>query len=496
MSFDAFGFIPPINKAIQRINYVTATPIQQQCIPLVLEGKDVLASAQTGTGKTAAFSLPLLELVSRKPTSQYKRNISPNVLILSPTRELATQIDQELKRFSHFMEINVVTVVGGVSYKIQNKLLKSNVHFLVATPGRLMDMVKQKKINLKHIEALVIDEADRMLDMGFIPDIKKIFETTAPEKQVLMFTATMNKSIEKIAQQFLKNPIRIAVEQENKSNKNIHQIAYPVADYNQKKLVLVDILNEPDLNQAIIFTATKREADKLSDELYLMNHRSKTLHGDMSQRERTRTITRFKNNEIQILVATDVAARGIDVNDITHVINFDLPRQPEDYIHRIGRTGRADRKGKAISLITDKEKFMVQKIERYASVKIEIIKSPHSTSKATLIHEKKESGFKSKRRSAGRSSNNSSGKSFAQRKPSTRADFTKRNPEASFDSAKRKPEASVDSTKRNPKASFGFAKRKPSANANFAKKRIARNTTRPTEKKNKPHGRSSQMMAA
>jgi len=484
MSFDAFGFIPPINKAIQRINYVTATPIQQQCIPLVLEGKDVLASAQTGTGKTAAFSLPLLELVSRKPTSKHKRNISPNVLILSPTRELATQIDQELKRFSHFMEINVVTVVGGVSYKIQNKLLKSNVHFLVATPGRLMDMVKQKKINLKHIEALVIDEADRMLDMGFIPDIKKIFETT------------MNKSIEKIAQQFLKNPIRIAVEQENKSNKNIHQIAYPVADYNQKKLVLVDILNEPDLNQAIIFTATKREADKLSDELYLMNHRSKTLHGDMSQRERTRTITRFKNNEIQILVATDVAARGIDVNDITHVINFDLPRQPEDYIHRIGRTGRADRKGKAISLITDKEKFMVQKIERYASVKIEIIKSPHSTSKATLIHEKKESGFKSKRRSAGRSSNNSSGKSFAQRKPSTRADFTKRNPEASFDSAKRKPEASVDSTKRNPKASFGFTKRKPSANANFAKKRIARNTTRPTEKKNKPHGRSSQMMAA
>ena len=485
MSFDAFGFIPPINKAIQRINYETATPIQQQCIPLVLEGKDVLASAQTGTGKTAAFSLPLLELVSRKPTSKHKRNISPNVLILSPTRELATQIDQELKRFSHFMEINVVTVVGGVSYKIQNKLLKSNVHFLVATPGRLMDMVKQKKINLKHIEALVIDEADRMLDMGFIPDIKKIFETTAPEKQVLMFTATMNKSIEKIAQQFLRNPIRIAVEQENKSNKNIHQIAYPVADYNQKKLVLVDILNEPDLNQAIIFTATKREADKLSDELYLMNHRSKTLHGDMSQRERTRTITRFKNNEIQILVATDVAARGIDVNDITHVINFDLPRQPEDYIHRIGRTGRADRKGKAISLITDKEKFMVQKIERYASVKIEIIKSPHSTSKATLIHEKKESGFKSKRRAAGRSSNNSSGKSFAKRKPSTRTDFTKRNTEASPDSGKRKPEARV-----------GFAKRKPSTNANFAKKRIARNATRPTEKKNKPHGRSSQMMAA
>jgi superfamily II DNA/RNA helicase len=394
MSFSNFGFIPPIGKAISRINYSNPTPIQEQCIPVVLSGRDVLASAQTGTGKTAAFCLPLLDLVANKPKHKHKRNISPDVLILSPTRELATQIEQELKRFSHFMDTNIVAVVGGVSYKLQNKLLKSNVNFLVATPGRLMDLVRQRKINLKHIDALVIDEADRMLDMGFIPDIKKIFESTSQDQQVLMFTATLNKQIEKIAQQFLKDPQRIAIEQENKSNKNIQQIAYPVADYNQKKLVLVDVLNEPDLNQAIIFTATKREADRLSDELYLMNHRSKTLHGDMSQRERTRTINRFKNNEIQILVATDVAARGIDVDDITHVINFDLPRQVEDYIHRIGRTGRAERKGKAISLVVDKEKFMLQKIEKYANIKIEIIKSTHSTSDVSLVYKKKESGFK------------------------------------------------------------------------------------------------------
>ena len=400
MSFSNFGFIPPIGKAISRINYSNPTPIQEQCIPVVLSGRDVLASAQTGTGKTAAFCLPLLDLVANKPKHKHKRNISPDVLILSPTRELATQIEQELKRFSHFMDTNIVAVVGGVSYKLQNKLLKSNVNFLVATPGRLMDLVRQRKINLKHIDALVIDEADRMLDMGFIPDIKKIFESTSQDQQVLMFTATLNKQIEKIAQQFLKDPQRIAIEQENKSNKNIQQIAYPVADYNQKKLVLVDVLNESDLNQAIIFTATKREADRLSDELYLMNHRSKTLHGDMSQRERTRTINRFKNNEIQILVATDVAARGIDVDDITHVINFDLPRQVEDYIHRIGRTGRAERKGKAISLVIDKEKFMLQKIEKYANIKIEIIKSTHSTSDVSLVYKKKESGFKKKRRSA------------------------------------------------------------------------------------------------
>jgi len=423
MSFSNFGFIPPIGKAISRINYSNPTPIQEQCIPVVLSGRDVLASAQTGTGKTAAFCLPLLDLVANKPKHKHKRNISPDVLILSPTRELATQIEQELKRFSYFMDTNIVAVVGGVSYKLQNKLLKSNVNFLVATPGRLMDLVRQRKINLKHIDALVIDEADRMLDMGFIPDIKKIFESTSQDQQVLMFTATLNKQIEKIAQQFLKDPQRIAIEQQNKSNKNIHQIAYPVADYNQKKLVLVDVLNEADLNQAIIFTATKREADRLSDELYLMNHRSKTLHGDMSQRERTRTINRFKNNEIQILVATDVAARGIDVDDITHVINFDLPRQVEDYIHRIGRTGRAERKGKAISLVVDKEKFMLQKIEKYANIKIEIIKSTHSTSDVSLVYKKKESGFKKKRRSsAGGKKNDKFTTSSKRKKPGFKAD--------------------------------------------------------------------------
>ena len=444
MSFSNFGFIPPIGKAISRINYSNPTPIQEQCIPVVLSGRDVLASAQTGTGKTAAFCLPLLDLVANKPKHKHKRNISPDVLILSPTRELATQIEQELKRFSHFMDTNIVAVVGGVSYKLQNKLLKSNVNFLVATPGRLMDLVRQRKINLKHIDALVIDEADRMLDMGFIPDIKKIFESTSQDQQVLMFTATLNKQIEKIAQQFLKDPQRIAIEQKNKSNKNIHQIAYPVADYNQKKLVLVDVLNEADLNQAIIFTATKREADRLSDELYLMNHRSKTLHGDMSQRERTRTINRFKNNEIQILVATDVAARGIDVDDITHVINFDLPRQVEDYIHRIGRTVRAERKGKAISLVVDKEKFMLQKIEKYANIKIEIIKSTHSTSDVSLVYKKKESGFKKKRRSsAGGKKNDKFTASSKRKKPGFKADAKPK--------AKPNPSPRKRSVNKNPK---------------------------------------------
>ncbi len=341
MSFDAFGFIPPINKAIQRINYVTATPIQQQCIPLVLEGKDVLASAQTGTGKTAAFSLPLLELVSRKPTSKHKRNISPNVLILSPTRELATQIDQELKRFSHFMEINVVTVVGGVSYKIQNKLLKSNVHFLVATPGRLMDMVKQKKINLKHIEALVIDEADRMLDMGFRSIVNQIATEARWRKQSMLFSATLEgPGIAQFSKDILVNPESLTVDPSRKEKAKIHQWYHLADDVQHKYQILKHILTE-QAESAIVFVKTRERLQQLKDRLAADQINVVWLQGEMPQDKRNEAMSRFKSGEIKILLATDVAARGIDVEDISHVINFDMPRTSDVYLHRIGRTGRA-----------------------------------------------------------------------------------------------------------------------------------------------------------
>ena len=236
-----------------------------------------------------------------------------------------------------------------------------------------MDLMHQRKINLKHIHAMVLDEADRMLDMGFMPDIKKIYDATSGKQQMLMFTATLNKGIEKIAQSFLKDPLRVSAESKIEAHKNIKQYLYSVKNYEHKKKVLEEILSDQELNQAIIFTSTKRDADKLSRDLFLINFISKPLHGDLSQRQRTQIIDRFKDNKLKILVATDIAARGIDVKEVTHVINFDLPRKAEDYIHRIGRTGRADRQGKAYSLVTNNERPMITKIEKYAKVSIELL---------------------------------------------------------------------------------------------------------------------------
>jgi superfamily II DNA/RNA helicase len=271
------------------------------------------------------------------------------------------------------MRVNTLAINGGVSYKLQNRLLKNHLNFVFVKHGRIMDLMHQRKINLKHIHAMVLDEADRMLDMGFMPDIKKIYDATSGKQQMLMFTATLNKEIEKIAQSFLKDPLRVSAESKIEAHKNIKQYLYSVKNYEHKKKVLEEILSDQELNQAIIFTSTKRDADKLSRDLFLTNFISKPLHGDLSQRQRTQIIDRFKDNKLKILVATDIAARGIDVKEVTHVINFDLPRKAEDYIHRIGRTGRADRQGKAYSLVTNNDRPMITKIERYAKVSLELL---------------------------------------------------------------------------------------------------------------------------
>jgi len=373
MSFLSFGLIEPINQALQKNNFLTPTPIQIKAIPHILKNRDILASAQTGTGKTAAFCLPLLNFIGHSRPGHKQKSLSPGVLILAPTRELVNQIEKEIIQFSRFMRVNTLAITGGVSYKLQNRLLKNHLHFVVATPGRLMDLMHQRKINLKHIHAMVLDEADRMLDMGFMPDIKKIYDATSGKQQMLMFTATLNKEIEKIAQSFLKDPLRVSAESKIEAHKNIKQYLYSVKNYEHKKKVLEEILSDQELNQAIIFTSTKRDADKLSRDLFLTNFISKPLHGDLSQRQRTQIIDRFKDNKLKILVATDIAARGIDVKEVTHVINFDLPRKAEDYIHRIGRTGRADRQGKAYSLVTNNDRPMITKIERYAKVSIELL---------------------------------------------------------------------------------------------------------------------------
>lgn len=396
MSFQSFGFIEPINQAIVKNNYLTPTPIQQKAIPHILNHKDVLASAQTGTGKTAAFCLPLLNLIGQSRPGHHQKSLSPDILILAPTRELANQIEKEVIQFSRYMRVNTLAITGGVSYNLQNRLLKNHLHFVIATPGRLMDLMRQNKIQLKHIKAMVIDEADRMLDMGFMPDIKKIYEATSNNQQMMMFTATLTPNIEKIAQNFLKNPVRVAAENKIEAHKNIKQYLYSVKNYEHKKQVLDEILKDEELNQAIVFTSTKRDADKLSRDLFTINHPSKALHGDLSQRQRTQIIDRFKDNKLKILVATDIAARGIDVKEVTHVINFDLPRKAEDYIHRIGRTGRAEKLGKAFSLVNTSDRPMIRKIEQYAKISMEFLTMKNDEPEKDFRSEPFKKSFKKK----------------------------------------------------------------------------------------------------
>lgn len=368
MSFQKFNLTPAINKAIAEAGYTEATDIQKKSIPEILQNKHLLASAQTGTGKTAAFVLPILELLI-KNSIKVK---GPRALIVSPTRELANQITDSVRKYGRHININSATVVGGMPYKLQNKILSKPLDILIATPGRLLDLFKQGKIKFKDTKIMVLDEADKMLDMGFVPDIRKIFNATTKQQQMLMFSATLDQSVSKIANEFLKNPLTISIKPSKNTHNNIKQYLYYVDNQLHKQNLLKHFLADTNLNQAIIFTATKRQADKLSDDLYHSDFKTAALHGDMSQGSRTKTINRFKRNQIKVLVATDLASRGIDVKDITHVFNYDMPRFAEDYIHRIGRTGRANKKGLALSFVSPNDTDHLRKIERFTGNKIEI----------------------------------------------------------------------------------------------------------------------------
>tara|TARA_B110000003_G_C16637812_1_gene528999 strand:- start:1093 stop:2385 length:1293 start_codon:yes stop_codon:yes gene_type:complete len=368
LSFQKFNLTPAINKAIAEAGYTEATDIQKKSIPEILQNKHLLASAQTGTGKTAAFVLPILELLIQNSIKVK----GPRALIVSPTRELANQITDSVRKYGRHININSATVVGGMPYKLQNKMLSKPLDILIATPGRLLDLFKQGKIKFKDTKIMVLDEADKMLDMGFVPDIRKIFNATTKQQQMLMFSATLDQSVSKIANEFLKNPLTISIKPSKNTHNNIKQYLYYVDNQLHKQNLLKHFLADTNLNQAIIFTATKRQADKLSDDLYHSDFKTAALHGDMSQGSRTKTINRFKRNQIKVLVATDLASRGIDVKDITHVFNYDMPRFAEDYIHRIGRTGRANKKGLALSFVSPNDTDHLRKIERFTGNKIEI----------------------------------------------------------------------------------------------------------------------------
>jgi len=370
MSFKNLHLHDDILKAIEDSGYTQPTPIQEQAIPKVIEGADLLASAQTGSGKTGAFILPALHKLT---TPSKVKGHGPRILILVPTRELAMQVAEQAVKYSKYLRsMKTACIYGGAPYPIQIRQLMRPLDVLVATPGRLIDHIESGRVDFSRVEFFVLDEADRMLDMGFIDPVEEIKAQLPQDVQTLLFSATLKGNVMKLAQRLLKNPVTVAIEQATGKHENIKQYMHPVDDLHHKIRLLDHLLQDKDMNQAIIFTSTKRYCDELVDELVERGHSAAALHGDLNQRKRTQRINSLKDGKTRILVATDVAARGIDVSTITHVFNFDLPRNPEDYVHRIGRTGRANAKGTAYSFASRKDRDLVRNIERFTGQKIEM----------------------------------------------------------------------------------------------------------------------------
>ena len=368
MSFTSLGLCEPILKAIKDQGYDTPTPIQKQAIPIVLDKKDVLAGAQTGTGKTAAFTLPLLQRLHNRPKQLRKKEV--RALILSPTRELAAQIAQNVSDYGKYLPFTSMVIFGGVGINPQITKLKKGIDIVIATPGRLLDLVQQGAIDLTQIEYFVLDEADRMLDMGFIHDIKRIIKLIPRKRQNLLLSATFSEEIKKLASNFLVDPSYVEVARQNTSAQTIKQKVYLV-DKKRKHELLRHLIQKNSWKQVLVFTRTKHGANKLTEHLKSKDITAAAIHGNKSQSARTKALSDFKKGAIRILVATDIAARGIDIDDLPHVVNYELPNIAEDYVHRIGRTGRAGKNGEAISLVCIDEKAFLIGIEKLINKKID-----------------------------------------------------------------------------------------------------------------------------
>ncbi len=372
MQFSDLGLAAELLQAISEQGYTQPTPIQEQAIPPILLGQDVMAGAQTGTGKTAAFTLPLLQqLKAHASTSVSPARHPVRALIVAPTRELAAQVWESVRTYGKHIPLRSACVYGGVSIDPQIKDLRAGVEILVATPGRLLDLVHQRCANLSQVQILVLDEADRMLDMGFMPDIKRIISLLPAQRQNLMFSATFPDDIRKFADQLLKSPVRIQVAQRNTVAELVTHSAYKV-DPLRKRELLTDLIRSRDMRQVLVFTSTKLSANRLSRQLERDGFVCSALHSDKTQLERMQALAAFKEGKLQVLVATDIAARGLDIEDLPHVINYELPPNPEDYIHRIGRTGRAGSTGEAISLVAPDEQDLLASIEKMLKKSIPI----------------------------------------------------------------------------------------------------------------------------
>ena len=366
MKFTDLGLAPSLLKAIQEKGYTEPSPIQEKAIPQILQGKDVLASAQTGTGKTAGFTLPLLQLLSKKQKSGHRK---VRALVLTPTRELAAQIYENVKEYSTHIDIRSSVIFGGVNQNPQIATLRRGVDVLIATPGRLLDLHNQKVLSLQHVEILVLDEADRMLDMGFQRDINKIMGFLPKKRQNLLFSATFSKEIKTLAQGILNQPVLVEATPENTTVDAIIQRVYKV-DKTRKTELIIKLIKDGNWNQVLVFTRTKHGANNLTKRMLKANIEAAAIHGNKSQGARTKALAGFKDGTVEVLVATDIAARGLDIPLLPHVINFELPNIPEDYVHRIGRTGRAGAKGEAISLVCIDEKIYLRDIERVVGMRI------------------------------------------------------------------------------------------------------------------------------
>ena len=384
MAFTKFGLSTPVLDGVKAMGYVEPTPIQLRAIPLIMEGRDVIGSAQTGTGKTAAFALPLLSQLGH-------RDAGPRVLILEPTRELAAQVETAFRDFARFTDLRITVIFGGVGYGAQREALRTGIDVLVATPGRLLDLLQQGACRLDRVKFLVLDEADRMLDMGFLPDVRKIVQKCPRERHTSLFSATVPPEIETLITWAMRNPETIEIGARRTPAETVKHVIYPVSDA-QKTDLLLELLKRVNYDSVIVFCRTKYGADRVAHLLKRNNHAVAVLHSNRTQREREQALRGFRDGRFEVLVATDIAARGLDIADVSHVINYDVPQHPEDYIHRIGRTGRAEATGDAFTLMVAEDGRHVQAIERFISQRIPRIKLDNFEYRYTALFEESKPG--------------------------------------------------------------------------------------------------------